>query len=330
VSCMEKEIATTREPAECKNAGKRGKKTKGNLFVRFLPLYLMLLPLVVYLFIFNYYPMFGLQIAFKDWFVRKGIWGSPWATTDGKLDLFKHFSQLFGTSLFKEKLINTLRISLLKMLFGFPAPILLVLMLNELPSARFAKLTQSVSYIPHFLSWVVLGGIFLSLDKSTAFQDVMLKLFGRNIHFFSNDNLYVGFLIFSDIYKEAGWGTIIYLATLMNIDPQLYEAASLDGAGRFKKILYITLPGLLPAISFNAILTLSNIMYAGFDQIYNTYNSVLSGKGETLEMYLFSLGITGGNYSLSTAIGLFNSAIGCVLVILTNKLTKLIGGEGIW
>lgn len=327
---MEKEIATTREPAECKNAGKRGKKTKGNLFVRFLPLYLMLLPLVVYLFIFNYYPMFGLQIAFKDWFVRKGIWGSPWATTDGKLDLFKHFSQLFGTSLFKEKLINTLRISLLKMLFGFPAPILLVLMLNELPSSRFAKLTQSVSYIPHFLSWVVLGGIFLSLDKSTAFQDVMLKLFGRNIHFFSNDNLYVGFLIFSDIYKEAGWGTIIYLATLMNIDPQLYEAASLDGAGRFKKILYITLPGLLPAISFNAILTLSNIMYAGFDQIYNTYNSVLSGKGETLEMYLFSLGITGGNYSLSTAIGLFNSAIGCVLVILTNKLTKLIGGEGIW
>lgn len=327
---MEKEIATTREPAECKNAGKRGKKTKGNLFVRFLPLYLMLLPLVVYLFIFNYYPMFGLQIAFKDWFVRKGIWGSPWATTDGKLDLFKYFSQLFGTSLFKEKLINTLRISLLKMLFGFPAPILLVLMLNELPSARFAKLTQSVSYIPHFLSWVVLGGIFLSLDKSTAFQDVMLKLFGRNIHFFSNDNLYVGFLIFSDIYKEAGLGTIIYLATLMNIDPQLYEAASLDGAGRFKKILYITLPGLLPAISFNAILTLSNIMYAGFDQIYNTYNSVLSGKGETLEMYLFSLGITGGNYSLSTAIGLFNSAIGCVLVILTNKLTKLIGGEGIW
>lgn len=327
---MEKEIATTREPAECKNAGKRGKKTKGNLFVRFLPLYLMLLPLVVYLFIFNYYPMFGLQIAFKDWFVRKGIWGSPWATTDGKLDLFKYFSQLFGTSLFKEKLINTLRISLLKMLFGFPAPILLVLMLNELPSSRFAKLTQSVSYIPHFLSWVVLGGIFLSLDKATAFQDVMLKLFGRNIHFFSNDNLYVGFLIFSDIYKEAGWGTIIYLATLMNIDPQLYEAASLDGAGRFKKILYITLPGLLPAISFNAILTLSNIMYAGFDQIYNTYNSVLSGKGETLEMYLFSLGITGGNYSLSTAIGLFNSAIGCVLVILTNKLTKLIGGEGIW
>ena len=290
----------------------------------------MLLPLVVYLFIFNYYPMFGLQIAFKDWYVRKGIWGSPWATTDGKLDLFKHFSQLFGTALFKEKLINTLRISLLKMLFGFPAPILLVLALNEVPSARFAKFMQSVSYIPHFLSWVVLGGIFLSLDKSDAFQNIMIKLTGGNVHFFSDDDLYIAFLIFSDVYKEAGWGTIIYLATLMNIDPQLYEAASLDGAGRFKKILYITLPGLLPAISFNAILTLSNVMYAGFDQIYNTYNTVLSGKGETLEMYLFSLGITGGDYSLSTAIGLFNSAIGCMLVIITNKITKLIGGEGIW
>lgn len=327
---MENAGAKVRE--EAKKEKRIKKKTGGrrNLFARFWPLYLMLLPLIVYLFIFNYYPMFGLQIAFKDWYVRKGIWGSPWATTDGKLDLFKHFSQLFGTSLFKEKLVNTLRISLLKMLFGFPAPIILMLSLNELPSARFAKFTQSVSYIPHFLSWVVLGGIFLSLDKSAAFQGIMLKLFGKNVHFFSDDNLYIGFLIFSDIYKEVGWGTIIYLATLMNIDPQLYEAASLDGAGRFKKIVYITLPGLLPAISFNAILTLSNIMYAGFDQIYNTYNSVLSGKGETLEMYLFSLGITGGNYSLSTAIGLFNSLIGCVLVVITNKLTKMIGGEGIW
>ena len=241
---MENAGAKVRE--EAKKEKRIKKKTGGrrNLFARFWPLYLMLLPLIVYLFIFNYYPMFGLQIAFKDWYVRKGIWGSPWATTDGKLDLFKHFSQLFGTSLFKEKLVNTLRISLLKMLFGFPAPIILVLALNELPSARFAKFTQSVSYIPHFLSWVVLGGIFLSLDKSAAFQGIMLKLFGKNVHFFSDDNLYIGFLIFSDIYKEVGWGTIIYLATLMNIDPQLYEAASLDGAGRFKKIVYITLPGL--------------------------------------------------------------------------------------
>lgn len=298
--------------------------------VRFWPLYVMLLPLLVYLFIFNYYPMFGLQLAFKDWYIRKGIWGSPWATTDGTLDLFKYFNQLFSTSMFGEKLINTLRISFLKMLFGFPAPIILVLALNELSSLKFAKFVQSISYIPHFLSWVVLGGIFLSLDKSDIFQSFMTALTGGNVHFFSNDDLYIGFLVFSDIYKEVGWGTIIYLASLMNIDPQLYEAAALDGAGRFKKIWYITLPGLVPAISINAILTLSNVMYAGFDQIYNTYNDVLSGKGETLEMYLFRLGVTGGDYSISTAIGLFNSVVGCILVIITNFVTKAMGGDGIW
>lgn len=313
-----------------RNVKKRSWIKAKDYIVRFWPLYVMLLPLLVYLFIFNYYPMFGLQLAFKDWFIRKGIWGSPWATTDGTLDLFKYFNQLFSTSMFGEKLINTLRISFLKMLFGFPAPIILVLALNELSSLRFAKFVQSISYIPHFLSWVVLGGIFVSLDKSEIFQSVMTALTGGNVHFFSNDDLYIGFLVFSDIYKEVGWGTIIYLASLMNIDPQLYEAAALDGAGRFKKIWYITLPGLVPAISINAILTLSNVMYAGFDQIYNTYNDVLSGKGETLEMYLFRLGVTGGDYSISTAIGLFNSVVGCILVIITNFVTKAMGGDGIW
>lgn len=313
-----------------RNVKKRSWVKAKDYIVRFWPLYVMLLPLLVYLFIFNYYPMFGLQLAFKDWYIRKGIWGSPWATTDGALDLFKYFNQLFSTSMFGEKLINTLRISFLKMLFGFPAPIILVLALNELSSLRFAKFVQSISYIPHFLSWVVLGGIFVSLDKSEIFQSFMTALTGGNVHFFSNDDLYIGFLVFSDIYKEVGWGTIIYLASLMNIDPQLYEAAALDGAGRFKKIWYITLPGLVPAISINAILTLSNVMYAGFDQIYNTYNDVLSGKGETLEMYLFRLGVTGGDYSISTAIGLFNSVVGCILVIITNFVTKAMGGDGIW
>lgn len=313
-----------------RNVKKRSWVKAKDYIVRFWPLYVMLLPLLVYLFIFNYYPMFGLQLAFKDWFIRKGIWGSPWATTDGTLDLFKYFNQLFSTSMFGEKLINTLRISFLKMLFGFPAPIILVLALNELSSLKFAKFVQSISYIPHFLSWVVLGGIFVSLDKSEIFQSFMTALTGGNVHFFSNDDLYIGFLVFSDIYKEVGWGTIIYLASLMNIDPQLYEAAALDGAGRFKKIWYITLPGLVPAISINAILTLSNVMYAGFDQIYNTYNDVLSGKGETLEMYLFRLGVTGGDYSISTAIGLFNSVVGCILVIITNFVTKAMGGDGIW
>ena len=311
------------------------RKTKGqktlDYIKRFWPLYAMLLPLVVYLAIFNYYPMTGLQLAFKDYFVRKGIWNSPWATNDeGGLSLFKHFKILFSTSEFGTTLANTLRISFLKLLFGFPAPILLVLFLNELTSMKFMKFVQSVSYIPHFISWVVLGGIFLSIDRSSGFQSAMQGLFGKEVHFFSNNALYVVFLVASDIYKGMGWGTIIYLAALMNVYPQLYESADLDGAGRLKKMWYITLPGLLPAISINMILSLSNIMYAGFDQIYNTYNTVLSDYGKTLELYLFELGVTGGNYPLSTAVGLFNSLVGCILVLIANKCTKLVGGEGIW
>ena len=298
---------------------------------RFWPLYVMLLPLIVYLFIFNYYPMAGIQLAFKEWYVRKGIWGSPWATdAEGNLDLFYNFKRLFATSQFSEKFVNTLRISFLKILFGFPAPILLVLLLNELTSAKFMKFVQSVSYVPHFISWVVLAGIFLSIDSAESFQRIMAAIFGKEVHFFSDNTLYLVFLVASDIFKGVGWGTIIYLAALMNVDPQLYEAAELDGAGRFKKMWYITRPGLLPAMSINIILSLSNIMYAGFDQIYNTYNSVVSQYGETLELYVFNLGVTGGDYPLSTAIGLFNSVIGMVLVLIANKCTKLVGGEGIW
>ncbi len=310
---------------------KRSKKQKAWDYVkRFWPLYVMLLPLIIYLAIFNYYPMTGIQLAFKDWMIRKGIWGSPWATTDGELDIFKNFNTLFSTSLFSEKLGNTLRISILKLLIGFPMPIILVILLNELTSMKFMKFVQSISYIPYFISWVVLGGIFLSINKAEGFQNAMVAIFGKQINFFGNDKLYLGFLIGSDIYKGVGWGTIIYLAALMNIDPQLYEAADLDGAGRFKKMIYITLPGLVPAISINVILSLSNIMYAGFDQIYNTYNDVVSGWGETLELYLFNIGINSGKYALSTAVSLFNSVVGCVLVLVANKCIKLMGGDGIW
>ena len=310
----------------------RTKKEKAWDYVkRFWPLYFMLIPLLVYLAIFNYYPMTGIQLAFKDYVIKKGIWGSPWATdAQGNLDLLKNFKELFAVSQFTTALKNTLRISFLKLFLGFPAPIILVLLLNELTSFKFMKFVQSISYIPHFISWVVLGGIFLSIDSSDAFQNIMNNLFGKQVHFFSNGKLYLGFLIFSDIYKGVGWGTIIYLAALMNIDPQLYEAADLDGAGRFKKMWYITLPGLVPAISINMILSLSNIMYAGFDQIYNTYNTVLEDYGQTLELYLFNIGISGGKYPMSTAISLFNSSIGCVLIILANKFTKMVGGDGIW
>ena len=297
------------------------------------PLYVMVLPLVVYLFIFNYVPMFGLQLAFKDWNPRLGIWGSHWAAgEDGGVFLFKNFAELFKTSMFTDKLVNTVRISLLKILFGFPVPILLVIFMNEMTSAKFMKGVQAISYLPHFISWVVLGGIFLQMfSAGSPIQKVFSALFGKEIYFFSNNRLYLTFIILSDIYKGCGWGTIIYLAALMNIDPQLYEAASLDGASRWKKMWFITLPGLVPAIEINIILSLSNVMYAGFDQIYNTYNTAVYKMGDVLETYIFRIGISeSSEYAKATAVGLFNSAIGCILVLIANKVIKLIGGEGIW
>lgn len=317
-------------------AGSKNTLTKEKSIGKYLksawPLYVMVLPLVAYLLIFNYYPFFGLQLAFKDWMPRLGIWGSPWAAdADGNLQLFKHFQELFATSLFREKLFNTIRISLLKFAIGFPMPIILVLLLNELTSSKFMKFVQSVSYLPYFISWVVLGGIFLQMFSSgTVFQNIFSAVFGRELYFFSNDKLYLTFLIGSDIFKNCGWGTIIYLAALMNVDQQLYEAAGLDGAGRWKKMRHITLPGLLPAITINMILSMSNIMYAGFDQIYNTYNTVVYSLGDVLETYIFRIGIDGGRYDISTAVGLFNSTVGCILVLLANKLVKVLGGDSIW
>ena len=300
-------------------------------FKRSWPLYAMLIPMIVYQLIFSYYPMLGVVIAFKDWRILGGIWGSPWASTNGSLDLFKHFKTLFGDPDFVGKLINTLRISGLRILFGFPVPILMTILLNEMGSRRFSKGFQVVSYLPHFISWVVIAGILTSLTSSqSAFQEAMKSIFGKELPFFTDDNFFLGIVIVSDIWKEAGWATIIYFAAVASISKELYEAASIDGASRFQKICSITLPGMVPAISVNLILTASNIIYGGFDQIYNLYNDTVLGKGDIIETYLFRIGIQEGQYDLAAAMGLFNSVISLVLVLIANKLIKLIGGDSIW
>ena len=300
-------------------------------------LYTMLIILVVSLFIFNYIPMAGIQIAFKDYIIplgnrKGGIWGSPWAKNDfGQIDLLKNFKILFSDPKFWATLKNTLRISSLRIIFGFPVPIILVLLLNELTSEKYKKLVQGISYLPYFISWVIISNIFFDLTKTdSGFQLVLESIFGHQIKFFGDDNLFLLIVILTDIWKNAGWGTIIYFAALSNISPELYEAASIDGANRFQKMLYITLPGLVPAISINLIFALSGIIYGGFDQIYNMYNETVYGKGDILETYLFRSGLLGGDYSLGTAFGLFNSIIGLALTLIANKIIKKLGGNGIW
>ncbi|HEY8443704.1 MAG TPA: ABC transporter permease subunit [Clostridia bacterium] len=299
-------------------------------------LYLLLVPMVIYFLVFNYYPMLGLQIAFKDWVIPiggrpGGQWGSPWATTNGKLDLFKHFKTLFQDKEFFTKFINTLRIAGLRMLCGFPVPIILTILMNELTSSFFKKSVQTISYLPHFISWVIISGVLISMTASkSAFQNFMVVLFGKEIHFFSNSNLFVAMVIISNIWKNAGWGTIIYLAAITNINPELYESAAIDGANRWQKIRHITLPGIGSAITINLILQIGNLVDGGFDQIFNMYNTAVYEKGDILETYLFRIGVTGGRYDIATALGLFNSLIALILTLATNKIAKKLGGEGIW
>ena len=308
------------------------KKERRKAYLRQMwPLYALLLPMVAYLLISSYYPMLGLQIAFKDWRLRLGIWGSPWATTDGQLDLFKHFKTLFMDDDFPTKLMNTLRISGLRILFGSPVPIILTILLNEMRSRKISRGFQIVAYLPHFISWVVLSGILTSMTASkSVFQNFLSSIFGEEVGFFTNDHLFLGMVIFSDIWKEAGWSTIIYFAALAAIPPELYEAAEIDGANRLQRIIHVTLPGLVPAISVNLILTASGVIYGGFDQIYNLYNETVYGMGDIIDTYLFRIGITDGSYDVATAMGLFDSVVSLILVLLANKIIKKIGGDGLW
>lgn len=296
------------------------------------PLYLMLVPMFIYFLIFNYYPMAGIQLAFKKWTKIGQIWGSPWCTDSyGNLDLFKNFRELFENPDFLVVFKNTLRISSLRILIGFPIPIILTILLNEMPAKRYAKTFQIVSYLPHFISWVIISGILKSLTQSySSFQNLMVKIFGQEALFFNTPDLFLWLLIFTNIWKSAGWGTIIYFAALAGINPDLYEAADIDGASRWNKMLHITLPGLIPAISINLILTASGFVHAGFDQIYNLYNPTVYETSDIIETYLFRKGITNGKYDMATALGLFNSTISLVLVLISNKIIKWIGGDSIW
>lgn len=306
-------------------------------FAKHWQLYSMLLIMFVSLLIFNYWPMTGLQLAFKDWVIpignqAGGIWGSPWARDElGNLDIWKHFRTLFTNPKVYPTFFNTLRISLLRLVCGFPMPILLALFLNELTSDKFRKTVQSISYLPYFIGWVIIANILKDITASqSALQNLLAGIFGHEINFFSNSSLFIALLIISDIWKNVGWGTIIYFAALTGISPELYEAGMVDGASRWQRMWYITLPGILPAVSINLIFSVSGIVYGGFDQIYNLYNPLVYDKADILETYLFRNGVIGGDYSLGTAMGLFNSVIALILVVLANKVIKKLGGEGIW
>ena len=288
-------------------------------------LYLLMVPAVVYFFIFNYVPMYGLIIAFRDFRFSLGIMGSPWVG----LDNFRH---LFGLGRFYEVFWNSLFLSMLRLAFFFPVPIILSLAINEIPFLRYKRTTQTMIYLPYFISWVVIGGILVNMLSPTwGIVNMAIRAFGGEpIFFLGTDRYFRALVTTSLIWKNAGWDTIIYLASITSISPELYEAATIDGASRFQRIKYITLPGIKPTIVILLLLTIGGLMGNGFEQIFMLQNPSNLHVSEVFETYTFRLGIVNGRFSFAATVGMFSSVVGFTLLLLANFGAKLIGERGIF
>ena len=309
------------EPVDRQLAGTRRKPP----YWRYRELYLMLIPVIAYYVVFHYVPMYGAQIAFKDYKFNLGIIRSPWVG-------FEHFQYLFSLRSFKEIFRNTILISTYKLIFGFPAPIILAILLNELRIIPYKKAVQTISYLPHFLSWVILAAIFTQLlSPSTGAVNILLTKLGFDPIFFLGDKSWFrSVLVFTSVWKGVGWGSIIYLASIAGINPEIYEAAIVDGAGRMRRIWHVTLPGLTPVITILLIFAIGRLTLDDFDQIFNLYNPSVYSVGDVISTYTYRKGLIELQYSFSAAVGLFQNVISLVLIVIVNWVTKRFNEYGIW
>ncbi|MBD2843963.1 sugar ABC transporter permease [Paenibacillus sp. IB182496] len=286
----------------------------------------MLVPGIVYFLVMKYMPLLGTVIAFKDYNIFKGILASEWVG-------LQWFHQLFTYPKFLRLLENTLLISLYQIVFAFPAPIVLALLMNELRMMTVKRIVQTLVYLPHFLSWTIVAGlVYMLLSTQTGLLNGLYVSWTGNapIELLQSADSIRTIIVSSGIWKEVGWGTIIFLAALTGIDPSLYEAARIDGAGRWRQFLSVTLPGLLPAIMVLLLLKLGNVMDLGFEQIYPFINPLNAEKGDVFDTYTYVAGIKGGQYSFTTAVGLFKSVVGFLVLVLANKASKAATGEGLY
>ena len=286
--------------------------------------YLILLPVVLYYFVFQYMPMYGALIAFKDFRPARGIWGSPWVG-------FKHFRDFFGSYFFGRLLRNTLSLSLYSLIFGFPAPIILALLLNELRIGWYKKIVQTITYIPHFISIVIICGIIVNFVKQDGIISLLvMHITGYNGNLLLKPGYFRPIYVISGIWQQIGWSSIIYLATLAGINAEMYEAARIDGAGRWKQTWYITLPSLLPTIMILLILRIGDLMNVGYEKVMLLYNTGIYETADVISTFVYRRGILEAQYSFSAAVDLFNSAINCTLVVLANKLSKKMTDNSLW
>lgn len=301
----------------------KGKKL-GVQMVRNRWLYFLLIPGILFFVIFKYIPMFGLKIAFMD-YNQYNPSASEWVG-------LKQFIKLFSKRSFLSVLRNTLMISSLKLLIGTPIPVILALMMNEMRNLKFKKVSQTLLYLPHFISWVILSGIIMTLldADNGLITNVIQAITGERIMVLTDKKWFVPMLIITDIYKGMGWGTILYFAAISGINPEMYEAASVDGAGRWRQVWNITLPCITPTIVIVFIMNCGNILNAGFDQIFMLYSSHVYDVADIIDTYVYRMGIINSDYSFSTAAGMFKSVVALILVLFVNQVAKKTGNEGLF
>lgn len=284
-----------------------------------LSLYCFLLLPIAQVIIFNYIPMYGIVIAFKDFKMRRGILGSEWVG-------LKHFERIFSEPKFYQVLFNTIRLSTLSFLTSFPLTIAFALMMNEVQNMKFKRVSQTITYLPHFLSWIVVGNFVYQILSPTygVVNSVLVKLgiFKEPLYFMVQENLFTPIYLITSIWNGLGWSIIIYLAAIAGIDPGLYEAASIDGAGRFRKVLHITLPCIMPTVSTLLILQMGSLISVGFDPIFNLYNDATYEVADVISTYVYRRGLIDAKYSYTSAIGLFQNAVSILLVLSSNFLAR--------
>lgn len=288
-------------------------------------LYLMILPVVIFFIIFHYLPMYGVQIAFKDFFATKGIWGSPWVG-------FRHFERFFHSYQFGSLIKNTIGISIYELLVSFPFPIILALMINELRNGHFKNVTQTITYAPHFLSVVVLCGMAIAmLSPTTGVINTLIKAFGGTpLYFMTEPSYFKSIFVFSGVWQNAGYDSIIYMAALAGVDIQLYEAATVDGANKFQKLLHITLPCIIPIATIMFILKMGGVMNVGFTKVFLLQNDLNLVSSEVISTYVYKKGLLGSEFSFASAVDLFNAVINMVMLISVNKISRKVGETSLW
>lgn len=287
-------------------------------------LYLLILPGILVVFVFSYMPMYGIILAFKDYKIKSGIMFSPWCGME-------NFTRFFGRSIAGSVIGNTLFIGVTQLLITFPIPIILALLLNELKSTRYRKVVQTIIYLPHFVSWVIMYSLLFSLFSITSglVNKLLISLGMSSINLLSNPGMFYPMLYGTSIWKEAGWGTIIYMAAIAGVDQEMYEAAYLDGANRFQQCIHITLPAIAFSVTTMLILNVGSVMGANFDQIMNLRTEATKTTvAQVIDTYVYDMGVSKGEYDLSTAIGLFQQIVNCILLFASNFIVKKMSGEG--